>query len=340
MKLKNALLTASMGLALSLGATSEAHAYAFNLGGYSGGVSIKYNLYTAECTTPVVGGGSCYGGDVPGYQAGANAVPPGNGYLNETTYGIGRITTIQDSSGNIDLWQAGNNGEQLMIFLYGIADAVNQGGSNSRPNLYNVGCQGGGDCDSKIHWDVYKISNASYIANGGLAGYSTNARKTFSTFNGITNNIDPSNNIDPTIASQLVFKMTFAPGIVTSGQTLNGFNTLLAELVQTVNSGTLPTTGEGAWLGNCVPGTPACSGVNGVNFNTNSEPNGTDFFGQFTLTDQLTQQAVNSGWRGFSNDPILTVNAVPVPEPSALLLLSGGLLGLSAVRRMANRRSS
>ena len=314
--LKKVLLTSAAGLALSFGSVS-AYAFSFNIGGYSGDIQIKYNMYTAECNSHT---STCYGGNVANAGASAETIAgPGAGTFNETTFGIGRVTTVQDSAGNVDFWTPGSTGTQLMVFLYGVADL--QADLTGAQNILNVGCKGG-VCDEKIHMDFYEVSQATYAANGFLDGLATSRRTAFDTFTGITD-------------GNLVLKTTFAPGIITSGPGT------AAELIQTVAGNTLPTTGLGSWLANCAPGNattnPACNGVNGLNLDNNAGTNGTDFFGQFTLTTVQSQTALDNGWLGQVNDPILTRN---VPEPNIMFLFGVGLFGMGTVRSLSKRRNN
>jgi hypothetical protein len=114
---RNALLTTSVGLALSLGA-GQAQAFAFDLED-AGSLSIKFDFYSAECDSTTA---TCYGGNVdnPNLAAGTS---PGNGTYNETTFGVGRFTSIASEPGSFPtVWQQGDAGEQLLVFIYGVAD--------------------------------------------------------------------------------------------------------------------------------------------------------------------------------------------------------------------------
>jgi len=307
---KKVLMSTSVGLLLGLG-TTQAHAFLFNIGGYSGAVDIKFDLYTAECaTTPgnATPNSPCYGGN----NSGGAAIGPSGGTLNETTYGVAHITDFETTSSNI-LWAAGQNGEQILAVVYGIADkSITSPDSGTTFNIENVGCTGGGFCDGKIHLDFYKIASTDY-SGIGAGGITSADRLGFSTFGGVTN----------LASSELLGKLEFTSG---ARGTLPG-----VDLFQNTNSATLPASGSGNFLADCVSG-PMCTGSGGApNFNTNAEANASDFSGQFTL-----RQATNGGgWGGRSFDPLST-NALP--EPSILSLFSGGLLGLGFGRRFAKRR--
>jgi hypothetical protein len=301
---RNALLTTSVGLALSLGA-GQAQAFAFDLED-AGSLSIKFDFYSAECDSTTA---TCYGGNV-GNPNLATGTSPGNGTYNETTFGVGRFTSIASEPGSFPtVWQQGDAGEQLLVFIYGVADEDILGPDVSgNYTILNTGCLGG-DCDGKIHMDVYAVPTGQFFGFVQPNGLSTSDRTGFDTFAGITD------------IGELVYKSEFTQG----ARGINGAD----DMVQTTRAGTLPTTGSGAWLADCVAG-PAC-----VWFDSNSQDNSSDFFGQFTLQIAAAPLQAN-GWLGYNNDPILT-NAIP--EPGIFALLGGGLLGLGFAGRMRKGRS-
>ena len=307
---KKALLTTSIGLALSFGA-GQTHAALVDLSG-AGPISIKFDFYSAECSSIT---STCYGGNVdnpnPLMPPGTT---PGNGTFNETTFGLGRITTIAAEPGSNPILFSAAGGEQLVIFLYGVADSLITGPDGAGNfNIYNTGCQGG-DCDGLIHLDIYQMTTAEFKGFTGSGGWSTADRTSFDVFTGVTN-------------KTLWAATTFTQG----ARGIDG----VYDLVQTTRSSTLPTTGSGAWLGDCVSG-PACDYLN-----SNSYPAGNgkmaDLFGEFTL--QVAAPALQAkGWLGYNNDPILAT-ASAVPEPGILSLFGGALLGMSLFRRFASRSS-
>jgi hypothetical protein len=95
----------------------------------------------------------------------------------------------------------------------------------------------------------------------------------------------------------------------------------------------------GAYLnGNLIPGTNIGNGGAdqsiGTWFSDHSLTAGSALFVSGINTLEFRGQSVNSGWDGLWFDG--TVTGDPVPEPSSLLLLTGGLLALR--RRAAARR--
>ena len=336
---KKALLTSSIGLALGLGA-GQAQAVTIDLSG-AGPLSIKFDFYSTEVVTPAgrvpvgytpgadnppnidtpayggnVGGGATY----PSTTTSPNIDPPfpiqagtapGNGTLNETTFGVGRITSIVSyPTGVPTIWNNGDNGKQLAIFVYGVADkSITYNNLNGDFSIGNVGCVGGSYCDGLIHLDIYELTTAEYA---GVGVWTPADRYAFDEFAGITD-LGPS---------RLWAATTFSTG---ADGIQSGF-----DLVQTTKSATLPTTGNGSWLANCVAG-PACAYLD-----TNGQAHGTDLFGQFTIERTLGIVATN-GWQAYNNDPIIG-DSKKVPEPGFLTLFGGGLLGMSFFRRFANRR--
>jgi hypothetical protein len=340
---KKALLTSSIGLALSLGA-GQAHAVVIDLSG-AGPLSMKFDFYSAECITDATNSNNCYGGATAGTpwpgEAGATypvAVPPdlpfplpagiapGGGTLNETTYGVGRITSISSEPGSFPtLWNNGDLGKQLAVFVYGVADQLISYDSTSGDfTINNVGCKDNnavGGCDGLIHMDIYEMDTADYLGvvdapfNGNDAWNATADRTGFNVFDRLTN----------AASAELWAATTFTP----KGRGIDTFN--LYSMVQTTRSSTLPTSGSGVWLADCVDGAaggPACAYLD-----SNGQANGSDLFGQFTLQTAASAAQAN-GWDGYNNDPIL---GTAIPEPGMLSLFGGGLLGMGFFRRFAKR---
>ena len=319
--IQKALMTTSAGLLLSFGAV-QAHAFTLDLGGYTGPLDIKFDLYTAECMTDATNSNGCYGNNTTG----GASIGPSGGTLNETTYGVAHITSIQDDSSNT-LWGApllNHPGEQILAVIYGIADkSITQAGSTFTIN--NVGCVGGTSCDGLIHLDFYGIDSLAYHGFGTSETptndqLQANDRIGFSGFEGVTD----------LASSTLLAKTTFTTG---ARGTVSG-----VDLQQFTTSATLPASGKGVFLSDCVAG-PLCTGAQAVNLNQNGQYNGADFSGQFTLGGTSGGPAA-AGWLGFANDPLLTSTDVTlIPEPGVLSLLAGGLLGLTFTRRSVYRRS-
>lgn len=234
---------------------------------------------------------------------------------NESTFGIGEITDIRTTSGNI-AWQAGNSGEYLYYMIYGIADL-----GISLPSLYNVGCIGG-PCDGKIHIDIYQTS--APIAN--ILLQDPDNRTGFSTFAGVTNFPGAS----------LYLALTLETGKVLFDNPGTTADDTQATLFQTVFAETLPTNGFGAFYADAVGGSAMAK------WDTNGFPVAgglfRDFDGNFTLKPNYqafggacpNNAAANDCMLGLINDPIQS-NAIP--EPGTLALGGLALLAIGAARR-------
>lgn len=342
----SALAFAASGFAGQQAMAADASTFAFTED-YDGALQIKFRGFTSECDNRDAGN-NCFGDDTAGPNGvlgGPGDNPAGTiGTLNETTFGFGRVDTI-DKDGGGNLWNrfANAQGAELVFFLYGIADLDIQINGPSF-DIFNLGCVGGAGCDGKIHMDFYLIDSgdwpgfdginvASRYASGinGDAG-PNNGAETSADFKSLTGLTDLA-------SADLLFALEYAP------RDPLGANNPTATLTQTVGATTLPTSGLGDLLADCVAG-PACAGVNNVDFNTNGEgpaglPNINDFFGQFTLADATTTApaVAAQGWFGDVNDPFRGANAVPtVPAPGILLLFGAGLAGLAASARRKARR--
>ena len=296
--LKTAGVLLGGALCISMAATAHAGAVGpINTGAYTGPVEIQYNGFTTE--------------------AGVTAS------TNETTWGAGFITNIFEfgNSSNIFYSNAIPGVQRIGYVLYGIADANIRGPVGGPFQIFNTGCTGG-PCDGKIHIDFYALPNATgtnfgvadpaglTVADRALAGG-------WDQFDGITN----------VVGGSLLMKWELVAGIQTvdvAGGTDPLFDETLATLIQNVSSTTLPATGDGDFLADCISG-PACA-----LFDTNGQTAGSDFFGQFSLSASLTSQNLINGWEGRTSDPVETA---VIPEPISAGLFGFGILGLGLLRR-------
>ncbi len=262
----------------------------------------------------------------------------------ETTWGIGSITGISSLAGN---WSAGEGGTYLYYMLYGIADQNIIGtrvapgtGAPTNYDIYNIGATGGSGADGKIHLDIYQ-STTQITSIDQFFNANPNTRTGFGTDSLLAGLGGP------------YLQLEFAPGksvdIVAAGggpascgslgpfgtcETNPGTSESLATMVQHTSSNVLPTSGTGTFFANVVGGSDA------VKWDTNGQPFGTDFDGNFTLkpngaaqgTGTCTATDISTGtcFAGYINDP---VTSLALPEPGSLALVALTLLGAGATLR-------
>jgi hypothetical protein len=305
MNVKRTLLATAAVVGLATLGTTGANATpidtsAFNLGGFTGTVDIKFHGFTAE-NPGTVGTG-----------------PNGGSGGKETTFGAGYIDSIIPDGGSTPVWASGQAHQTLSYMLYGIADASITGGPPPANNPFvinNVGASSGpfAGADGKIHLDLY-LDNTT-AAGGtnpdfvGAAGAKASDRNAVNKFGG--NGAGLTDGV-------LFMSIEFTPGIIP------GDGTTLMQ--QTASSNTLPATGSGAFDAECVSG-PGCSFF--------TDPSGPDFLGQFTLKTVSAALQAN-GWQGDTFDPI-TANVIP--EPGTVVVLGFSLVGLAGALRRRTRET-
>lgn len=244
---------------------------------------------------------------------------------NETTWGIGNITSITSNSTG-DVWNAGDSdGSYLYYMIYGIADLGTSTNSGNGFNIFNIGATGG-PADGKIHLDIFRTNtkiNPIHLRNAN-----PNDRTAFDMYS-------PFAALGPAY-----LQFTFGNGIVTTDDPNTAFDERQSTLYQDVTGITLPASGKGAFFLDVVGGTAQSS------WDTNGREFGHDASGNFTLRPNFgidngncTQaQATGVGnpggvptcFAGLINDPILTNK---IPEPGSLALLGLGFAGLAGLRR-------
>jgi hypothetical protein len=237
----------------------------------------------------------------------------------ETTWGIGYVANLFDSTIHKTLYAnpalTGLSGQAVDFIIYGIADASFTPGT---PNvLKNVGCTPAGGspfgpgCDGQIHIDFY-IHNTVGGTDPVFDETVTAADRTsFTQVTGISDGTP-------------LMKWVLVPGGINADATTT--------LLQEPEEDTLPTTGTGKFLADCVSGPECPLFAKGAESIPGATPGFLgDIFGQFTLQTPSAGNPAPAGFLGVINDPVDAI----APEPGVLALLGIGILGLFGLRHRA-----
>lgn len=240
---------------------------------------------------------------------------------NESTWGVGNITSISGTGGQ--QWFSGaSDGSYLYYMIYGISDQnVIFDTNTGKFSIYNIGATGG-VADGEIHLDIYR-SSQNLLELTSNFNASPGQRTGYDSFSLFAN-------------MEKYLEVEFRSGKQTTdvaGGTNGAADERDATLVQTATAATLPAAGEGQFFGDVVGGTARAQ------WDTNSLF-GRDLDGKFTLstngsdfgsgTCSAADVANNTCFTGLINDPI---RANKVPEPGSLALLGLGFAGLAGLRR-------
>lgn len=244
---------------------------------------------------------------------------------NETTWGFGYVTSIENSTTFSTIWQqdsAAFGNARLGFVIYGIADLNIIPGGTFGQQIYNVGCTGGA-CDGKIHVDFYlDASSATGGTNpgSGVGGLTTADRVGFGAVNQIST--------DGTLFMQ--WELTAGHILDNPDPGTNGDqDESISTLFQDVSAATLPAAGRGFFFADCVAG-PGCGIFGDADVID-------ELAGNFTLAaiSSITDPRFANGWRGAVNDPV--AGLIAAPAPATLVVFGSALIGLAGLARRRQR---
>jgi hypothetical protein len=290
-------------------------AFAFDLGGYLGPVELKFSGYGLSGDTRYDPGVD-YGLDETylvdyGPGGGAPAVYP-------ETWTIMKLTSIEIPGGGGQPWSSSASGEDIYGMIYGLYD-------------WDVSVGGSGVIVSQIGgwFDLYLDTDAD-DSNEWI----TDLDPTLATSRTAK---DGYKSVTDTTGAVSFLSGTFSPG-VQSPEPAGGPGGAYTTVRQDVTLATSPTTGAGTGYAD----------LTGGNYMSMFDGNGMvdgygvhhDLFFQFDLypavDNPLTAGDETALWSQSLNDP---VRGNVVPEPTSLLLLGSGLMGLLGVGFRKKKKS-